>query len=131
VLRGLVDLNEAVQAGPIEGLYILPAGTGSDDETNLLASPNSVEFFNRLRQEFEYIIIDCSPVLPVVDSLLVGAQTDGVMLSVRPRVSQLPQVHEACERLQSARIPVLGAVLNGVEVTPYSYGYPYHGIGVE
>jgi capsular exopolysaccharide synthesis family protein len=131
VLRGEVEANDAVQAGPIEGLYILPAGSGSGEATQLLANPNAVEFFNRLRQEFDYIIIDSSPVLPVVDALLVGAQTDGVILSVRPRVSQLPQVHDACERLHSARIPVLGAVLNGVEVKAYTYDYPYHGVGAD
>jgi Mrp family chromosome partitioning ATPase len=81
--------------------------------------------FGQLRQQFDYVIIDCSPVLPVVDPLLVGVHADGVLLSVRPRVSQLPRIHEALERLTAARIPILGGVVNGVARSMYPPDYQY------
>jgi capsular exopolysaccharide synthesis family protein len=126
VLRGEVDLGKAVQAGPLENFFILPAGVPGEGGTHLFMRPTATELFVRLRQEFEYVIFDCSPVLPVVDALLVGAHTDGVILSVRRRVSQLLPLQEACERLYAARIAVLGAVLNGVDVADYGVTYPYY-----
>jgi capsular exopolysaccharide synthesis family protein len=125
VLRGETELEQAIQASPVEGLFILPAGRRTSDSTHLLADRRMQELLNRLREEFEYIVFDCSPVLPVVDALLIGAHTDGVLLSVRPQLSQVPELQDACERLHSARIPILGAVMNGVRVSTYAFDYPY------
>jgi len=127
VLRGEVDFTEAVQPGPTKGLFVLSAGEAGDDDVHLFAQPDLTRLLLRLRNQFDYVIFDCSPVLPVVDCLLVGAQTDGVILSIRPGVSQLTQLHDACERLRAARIPVLGAVVNGVDVAATGYDYPYQG----
>ncbi len=125
VLRGETELAEAIQASPVEGLFILPAGRRHEDATHLLADRQVQQLLAMLRQEFEYIIFDCSPVLPVADALLIGAHTDGVLLSVRPQLSQVPELQDACEKLHSARIPILGAVLNGVRVSTYAFDYPY------
>jgi Mrp family chromosome partitioning ATPase len=92
---------------------------------NVCSRKSFEKLFARLRQEFDHIIVDSCPVLPVVDSLLVGVHVDGVILSVRPRVSQLPRLFEAYERLRAARVPVLGAVLNGVHASIYSYESHY------
>jgi len=125
VLRGETDLHEAVQPGSTKGLFVLRAGTMDPDEVHLFAQPNLAELLLRARSEFDYVILDCSPVLPVVDCLLVGAHADGVILSIRPGISQLTQLHDACERLRAARIPILGAVVNGVDVAASAYDYPY------
>jgi Mrp family chromosome partitioning ATPase len=78
-----------------------------------------------LRGQYDLVLVDCCPVLPVADALLIGKRVDGVLLSVRPRLSTLPQVHAACERLSTLRIPVLGAVVNGVRARMSSYEYKY------
>jgi Mrp family chromosome partitioning ATPase len=120
-----VDLAEAVRPGSIDGLFVLTAGPFDPEGMNAGSRRSFEKLFARLRQEFDYIIVDCCPVLPVVDSLLVGVHMDGVILSVRPRVSQLPRLFEAYERLRGAGIPVLGAVLNGVPASIYSYESHY------
>ena len=52
--------------------------------------------------------------MAVNDALLIGHHVDAVLLSIRPAQSRAPMVQEACERLRSLDVPVLGTVLNGV-----------------
>jgi capsular exopolysaccharide synthesis family protein len=125
VLTGEVDVAEAVRPGSIDGLFVLTVGPFDPEAMNTGSKRSFEKLFARLRQEFDYIIVDSCPVLPVVDSLLIGVRVDGVILSVRPRMSQLPRLVEAYERLRGAGIPVLGAVLNGVPASIYSYESRY------
>jgi polysaccharide biosynthesis transport protein len=67
-----------------------------------------------LRSEFEFVIIDSSPVLKLADPLLFGQHVDVALLSVLRDISKTPQIYEATERLKSVGITVLGAVVNGV-----------------
>ena len=46
----------------------------------------------RLRGQFDFIIVDSCPVLPVADALLIGQHVDGVLFSIMQDVSQLPKV---------------------------------------
>ena len=64
--------------------------------------------------QFDYVVIDSGPILKVADSLLVGQHVDAAIISVLRDSSKVPNVYEACERLRSVGITVLGAVVNGV-----------------
>jgi capsular exopolysaccharide synthesis family protein len=125
LLKGEADLAVAIQPTTVEGLSVLSAGGAGDAGISALSHQAIGELFAQLRRQFDYIIIDSSPVLPVVDALLLGLHTDGVILSVRPRVSQLPRIRDGVERLLSARIPILGSVINGVTSSLYSSKYHY------
>ena len=69
--------------------------------------------FERLAEEFDFIVIDSHPVLAATDSLLIGRQVDAVILSVLREVSQMPRVYAAEQQLAALNIRVLGAVVNG------------------
>jgi receptor protein-tyrosine kinase len=66
-----------------------------------------------LRARYEFVIIDGSPILPVVDSRLIGQYVDGVLLSALRDVSQLPKMLAARAVLDAFDIPFLGVVLIG------------------
>jgi Mrp family chromosome partitioning ATPase len=82
-------------------------------------------FLEGAREVYDFVLLDCCPVLPVADALALGRLVDGVLLSVRPGVSQFPHVAAACERLAELNIPVLGAVVNGTRVRTSSPEYEY------
>ena len=108
------------------GLWVVPAGRCDQDAVQSLASDGLRDAFHRLREEFDFIMIDSGPVLTDSDALLFGRYADGVLLSVLRDVSRVPQVFEACERIRAVNIPLLGAVVNGVSVGKYrSYYRPY------
>jgi capsular exopolysaccharide synthesis family protein len=131
VLLKEIDLNEALRpTTALEGLWLLPAGQWDREVLQALAQDEAVQgIFERLRSQFDFIIVDSSPVLAATDSLLVGQHVDGVILSLLRDRSQVPLVHSAVQRLTSLGIRVLGAVVNGLKPDgmyghAYSYGQP-------
>ncbi len=121
VLSGQATVAEAVRPGPLDGLSILTAGEDSHQLNFAQVLPQMRQLLEDARKEFDFILLDSSPVLPVADALLLGKRVDGVLLSVRPTVSQFPLVSAAFERLASLRIPLLGTVVNGVRSGPTAY----------
>ena len=127
VLRAETDVSDAVQPTNIPNLWTIPAGQCSNGVITALAQGHPLEtLFNRLRGQFDFIIVDSCPVLPVADALLVGQHVDGVVFSIMQDISQLPKVLVASEKLAQLNIPLLGAVVNGIRSQDmYSYGYNY------
>ena len=121
-----VDVSDAVQPTSVPNLWMIPAGQCSNRVISALAQGHPLEtLFNRLRGQFDFIVVDCCPVLPVADALLIGQHVDGVVFSILQDISQLPKVIDASERLTQLNIPLLGAVVNGIKVDTHAYGYNY------
>lgn len=126
VLREEVDASEAVQATAVPNLWVVPAGRCSSATIAALAQGHPLEtLFNRLRGQFDFVLVDCCPVLPVADALLIAQHVDGVLFSIMQDVSQLPKVQTAQEKLGQLNVALLGAVVNGIKQDVYSYGYNY------
>jgi polysaccharide biosynthesis transport protein len=126
ILRQEVDVSDAVQATAVPNLWVIPAGQCSNATIAALAQGHPMEtLFNRLRGQFDFIIVDSCPVLPVADALLIGQHVDGVVFSIMQDISQLPKVLTATEKMNQLSIPLIGAVVNGIKQDVYSYGYNY------
>jgi capsular exopolysaccharide synthesis family protein len=125
VLRGEMTIEQAVRPLPISGLDFMGAGNDPRLGVTLLPRKENRAIFEKLREMYDIIIVDSSPVLPVADSLWLGKLVDGVVLSVRSQTSRAPTVHAAYERLKSINVPVLGAVVNGVRNYLHIAGYDY------
>lgn len=126
VLLQEVDVSDVVQATSVPNLWIIPAGQCNHRVIAALAQGHPVEaLLNRLRGQFDIIIVDSCPILPVADTLLVAQHVDGVVFSILQDVSQLPKVQDASDRLIQLNIPLLGAVVNGIKPDVQAYGYNY------
>jgi capsular exopolysaccharide synthesis family protein len=125
VLQGQCALADAIQTTEVSNFRFLPAGQCARPAIEALSQDLLPDLFARLREEFDCIVVDSCPVLPVADALLIAKHVDAVILSVRPRLSQAPAVHAACERLRAVGVRILGTVVNGVRVNPSSYDYEY------
>ncbi|HVS38130.1 MAG TPA: polysaccharide biosynthesis tyrosine autokinase [Gemmataceae bacterium] len=115
VLLAEVEAAEAVQATPQDGLSVMAAGQWDREVMQALARDGMEGVFERLREEFDFIVIDSHPVLTATDSLLLGQQVDAVILSVLRDVSQTPRVYAASQKLAALGVHVLGAVVNGAD----------------
>ena len=113
VLLGEIEIADATVESPQENLYLMPAGQW-DREVLLALSRGGLEgVFEKLAEEFDFVVVDSHPVLSATDSLLIGRQADAVVLSVLHDVSQMPRVYAAHQHLTALGIRVLGAVVNG------------------
>jgi capsular exopolysaccharide synthesis family protein len=115
VLLGEVELADAIQATTLDGLSFMAAGQWDREVLQALARDGLVGIFEKLQEEYDFVIIDSHPVLPATDSLLIGQRVDAVILSVLREVSQMPRVYAASQRLTTLGIRVLGAVVNGAD----------------
>ena len=130
LLREETTLEDVIRPTRAAGLWMIPAGRANPETIQALAQGRMAAMIERLRSEFDFILIDSGPVLADADAVLVGQFADGVLLSVRRDVSRMPLVYEACERLRSVDLPILGAVMNGVSPSRYrpyyrAYQRPY------
>jgi polysaccharide biosynthesis transport protein len=115
VLLNEVELTDAVQATALEGLSFMGAGQWDREVLHALARDGVEGIFEKLQEEFDFIVIDSHPVLAATDSLLIGQRVDAVILSVLREVSQMPRVFAASQRLTTLGIRVMGAVVNGAD----------------
>jgi succinoglycan biosynthesis transport protein ExoP len=115
VLLGEVEAADAVQNSAQEGLSILAAGQWDREVMQALARDGLEGIFEKLREEFDFIVVDSHPILPAADSLLIGQHVDAAILSVLRDVSQMPHVYAASQKLGALGIRVLGAVVNGAD----------------
>jgi capsular exopolysaccharide synthesis family protein len=128
VLRGEASLFEVARETAIPGLHFVSGGQWTPETPQALVTAPLAEVFALWREQYEFVLIDSSPVLPVADALLLARHTDGVILSLLQGVSRLTLTTEACQRFATLGVNVLGAVVNG---TPHRiYGdvdnYYYH-----
>jgi capsular exopolysaccharide synthesis family protein len=125
VLRGEMDVSAAVQEGPLENLWVMPAGYAEFAAFQALAQHRSKDIFKVLKEQYDFVVVDSAPVLAVADSLLIGQCVDSVVFSVLRDVSRLPTVYHAYERLATLKVHILGAVVNGTEADYYRARYAY------
>jgi Mrp family chromosome partitioning ATPase len=72
---------------------------------------------------YDMVIFDGAPVLPVTDSVVLAALLDGVILLARADVSAKDAVRRATEHLASVKAPLLGVLLNALDLRKRRYGY--------
>ncbi len=116
VLRSELDISDAVRPTNTEGLWLLPAGICDRDAVHGLATDQLQPIFEKLRAEFEFIVIDAPPVLGLADTLSIGQYVDGVVLTVLRDQSEVRNIAQAAELLRGLGIRIFGAVVNGVPV---------------
>ena len=117
VLRSEIDIADAIRPTNTEGLWLLPAGLCDMDAIHALATDQLQPIFEKLRAEFDFIVIDAPPVLGLADTLSMGQHVDGVILTVLRDHSEVRKIYQATELLRDLGIRLLGSVVNGVPLT--------------
>lgn len=104
-------------------LGLVPAGGSGQAASACLSRANLGGWFASLRKDWEYVIIDAPPLLPIPDAAVLGKAADGVLLCARAGLSRIEQVHAAVDLIASLGITCLGVVLNDVRTgRPTYYG---------
>lgn len=130
LLLGRVSLADALQKHGGSGLEVLTSGAIPPNPAELLQSRAMAELITELRRDYDMVIIDAPPLLPVTDAALLTAQADGALVVVRHGRTTRDQLDHALDRIAGVDGRVLGTVLNMVPSrsggkTEYGYGYGY------
>ncbi|HVK18941.1 MAG TPA: polysaccharide biosynthesis tyrosine autokinase [Fimbriiglobus sp.] len=124
-LTGKADLASICRPTDTPDLTVITGGSWSEAASQALAGPSLwPDLIRRMTVEYDYVLIDSSPLLPVTDALLMARAVDGVVLAVRQDVSEVNAIRDALAQLALIGARVLGVVVNGGPVRRYAQ-YPY------
>jgi receptor protein-tyrosine kinase len=128
VLSGRATLSEVLQKTRFPGLTVLTAGTVPPNPSELLGSLAAKKVLAEMRAQFDYVIVDSSPLLAVTDAAVLAANADGVLIMARFGQTKHEQLTQALGNLEDVGASVLGAVFT---LTPTRrnayYKYSYYG----
>ncbi len=131
VISGEVEPWDAVQSTDVEHLSAMTCGPVPPNPAELLTLPAFEQFLGLARQRYDFILIDCPPVLAVADPCIVASHCDAIALVVRVNADSRPQAIRAKDMLIAAGANVLGTVVNvcdsknHFDYGNYGYGYGY------
>lgn len=119
-------LSDAVQKTSIEGLYALTGGVIPPNPSELLGSEQMKNVLQRAKEQYDYVLIDTPPVMPVTDALIVSRFVDGMILVIASAEIKVEMARDVKNQLQHAGANILGVVLNKVRSEHHGYGYGYY-----
>ena len=134
VLLGNVTLDEAIYVDAGTGLHLLSVNQRPPNPAETVSSMAFAALLTELRGRYERIIIDCPPVQAASDALVLARLSDAVLFVARADETPVVAVRRAIQQLRHIDAPLVGAVLNRVDVRRnpaayghYQYAYRYYG----
>jgi capsular exopolysaccharide synthesis family protein len=115
LLRGEFGTDDVIRPTALNNLWVITAGAYDEHALSVLAQPRSRNVFDQLREQFNFVVVDSAPLLPVADTLLLAQHVDAALFSILRDVSQFPRVHAAHARMAALGVPILGAVVSGMK----------------
>jgi succinoglycan biosynthesis transport protein ExoP len=122
VVFGKTNLEDAIWIDPHTNLHFLPCVVTSrfSNSSDLLASQQMAKLFAHLREHYDRIILDLSPMAPVIDVRATGALTDSYILVIEWAKAKIDIVERVLRENPLVREHMLGAVLNKVDLAAMS-----------
>ncbi|ODG97363.1 lipopolysaccharide biosynthesis [Nostoc sp. KVJ20] len=117
-LRYYANLSECIRLVPdVENLYIVPSPGPVRQSAAILESSEMRRLMEDVRERFDLVILDTSPLSISNDPLLIQPYSDGIVLVARPHYTQENMLGEAIDQLVEAELGLLGAIINGADIT--------------
>ncbi|HJW95122.1 MAG TPA: polysaccharide biosynthesis tyrosine autokinase, partial [Thermoanaerobaculia bacterium] len=122
-LAANIPLEDVIQETEVPNLSLILSGPTPPNPSELLGSDRMKHLIHEIRAKFAFVIFDSPPVMAVTDSIVLAANADGVVLCVHGGQTPRDIVQRAAERLRQSNIPVLGALLNNLDLQQYGYSF--------
>lgn len=116
-------INSAIVPSGTPGVDILPSGAVPHNPAELVGSDRMRFLLDYLKDQYDFIIIDTPPIMPTTDALIISPRTDGMLLVIRSGTTDRKVFKEVIKQIQMARQPILGTVLNAVDIKKGYYRY--------
>lgn len=124
VLKGRKKLKSLLsQPSGQKNLSLLTAGGRPSSPGEVVTSSQFEKLIHALRSEFDFVIVDAPPVLPVADASSISTWVDGVYLVMRIRKGVVVTSKIACEKLEMVNANLMGVIVNGVDDNPHYHEY--------
>ena len=122
VLAGHLKLEEAIIHGD-NGIDCLNRGSKAPYPTAVLGSENIAKVFEELRKQYEYIIVDCPPILAVSDAAIISKLCDGCLFVVSQSKTEKAAARESVKILRDNNVQILGCIFANISAKRGNYYY--------
>ena len=131
LLAGGMSLETVIQQTSVEGLSLLPCGACPANPSGLLGTRKMATIITQLRETFDFILLDSPPAMAISDPVVLSRVSDGILLVFHARKTTAHVARQVKDRFDAIRAPVLGVILNGINVADPDYVYyrDYYGSG--
>jgi capsular exopolysaccharide synthesis family protein len=124
VLRGDVTIEETVVETDAKNLWFLDAEPGIPNPEEILSSQRFSELLDALRERYDFVILDTTPVGAFPDALLSSRVADGTIMVIREGMTDKRAAALAVEQLRNSGAHILGTAMNfQTKAGGGSYGY--------
>ena len=128
LLSGKASPDGVLNSTPLNNLKIITSGRQIQKVSKALKAETLKNLLEQFKLNFDYVVVDTTPILPVPDSLILSGQVDGVILVLKAGGTPREVVKRAYDLLKNARGNSVGIILNNMKkALPYYYNYGYYG----
>ncbi len=128
IIQGKTKISNCIMKLPGSEIDVMTSGTRRSDLTDLTTTEKLKAFFDILKKNYDYVIIDTPPIQPVSDTLFISQATDHNLLIVRANRTKLVGVRSVIKKLNNIKVKVDGLIFNDLDTSKASY-YGYYQYG--
>lgn len=121
-LAGQVTLQDVINVTDVKNFHLIYSGPFPPNPAELLGGKNFKNMLNILRDVYDYIIIDAPPLGSVIDGAVIADSCDGAVMVIESGAISYRFAQEVKAQLEKSNCPILGAVLNKVDMQKQAYG---------
>jgi len=125
---GNINMSDCIMKLPGSEIEVMTSGTRRSDLTDLTTTKKLKQFFDILKVNYDYLIIDTPPIQPVSDTLFISQATDHNLLLVRANVTKMVGIKSVLKKLENVDVKVDGLIFNDLDTSKASY-YGYYQYG--
>ena len=128
-LSGQIDMNDVIYQTNFENVDIIFSGPVAPNPSELLNDAEFEKLLKDKKEEYDYIFIDTPPALNLTDATVVARHCDGGILVVEAEAVSYKIAQKVKAQIERSGCPILGAVLNKVDIQKRKYYNSYYGKG--
>ena len=129
IIQGVdVKMSDCIMKLPGSEIEVMTSGTRRSDLTDLTTTKKLRQFFDILKNNYDYVIVDTPPIQPVSDTLFISQATDHNLLIVRANHTKLVGIKSIIKKLENVNVKVDGLIFNDLDTSKASY-YGYYQYG--
>ncbi len=122
-----VTLDNVIYATNIPHFHIIYAGVVPPNPSELLGGKHFKNLLKMVRDIYDYVIVDCPPLGSVIDAAIIAEECDGSVMVVESGAISYRFAQTIKEQLKKCACPILGVILNKVEMKKMRYYSKYYG----